>query len=136
MNRRDFITLLGGAAAACPLVAPWSQSKLPQGGDLSTSTPINPDNLAEFRKGLNDAGYFEERNIAIEFHAADGYNQLPAMAVDLVRRRMAVIVADGLPAAAAAKAATAEIPIVFFTGSDPVKAGLVTSLNRPVGNLT
>jgi putative ABC transport system substrate-binding protein len=134
IRRREFITLLGGAAA-WPMTA-RAQQRLPTVGYLSSSTPVNPTRLTELRKGLNTEGYFEGQNVTIEFHTAERYDQLTALAADFVRRKVAVIFADGLPAALAAKAATATIPIVFFTGSDPVKEGLVTNLNRPTGNLT
>jgi putative ABC transport system substrate-binding protein len=133
MRRREFITLLGGTVAAWPALA---QQRLPAIGFLSSSTPVNPARLAELRKGLNTEGYIEGQNVAIEFHAAEQYDQLTVLAADFVRRGVAVIFADGLPAAVAAKAATATIPIVFFTGSDPVTEGLVINLNRPTGNLT
>ena len=136
MNRRDFITLLGGAAAAWPLAARAQQPALPMVGFLSSAAPFNPTDLNDFRKALLDEGYVDGRNVAIEVHAAEHYDQLPAMALDLVRRRVAVIVAAALPAALAAKAVTTAIPIVFFSGDDPVRAGLVARLNSPGGNLT
>jgi putative ABC transport system substrate-binding protein len=135
MRRRELITLLGGAAA-WPLAARAQQPALPVIGYLASTAPIDPGNLTDLRKGLNDTGYVEGRNVTIEFLVAERYGQLPALASDLVRRRVAAMVASGLPAAVAAKAATSAIPIVFFTGSDPVRAGLVTSLSRPTGNLT
>jgi putative tryptophan/tyrosine transport system substrate-binding protein len=136
MKRREFITLLGGAATAWPLAARAQRSAVPVIGFLASAAPFNPDNLSDFRKALIDAGYVEGGTVAIEVRAAESYDQLPAMAADLVRRRVAVIVAAALPAALAAKAATTTIPIVFFAGDDPVRAGLVARLNRPGGNLT
>jgi putative ABC transport system substrate-binding protein len=105
-------------------------------GYLDSGAPADPNRLTELLKGLNDAGFVEGRNLSLEIRAADRYDQLPALAADLVRQRVAVIVAVTLPAALAAKMATATIPIVFFAGDDPIRAGLVTSLSRPSGNLT
>jgi putative tryptophan/tyrosine transport system substrate-binding protein len=135
MTRRDFITLLGGAAE-WPVAARAQQSAVPVIGFLASAAPFNPDNLSDFRKALTDASYVEGGTVAIEVREAERYDQLPAMAADLVRRRVAVTVAAALPAALAAKAATTTIPIVFFAGDDPVRAGLVARLNRPGGNLT
>jgi putative ABC transport system substrate-binding protein len=140
MKRRDVITLLGGAAAMSsslwPLAARAQQPAMPVVGYLSVGAPV-ASNLAALRKGLNEQGYAEGRNVAFEFRNTEQYERLPALAAELVRRRIAVIfTASSLDAAQAAKAATATIPIVFTVGADPVRTGLVTSLNRPGGNLT
>jgi putative ABC transport system substrate-binding protein len=139
MRRREFIGLLGGAAVAWPVAARGQQPALPVVGFLDPTSPDKRATLVSaFRKGLNESGYAEGQNLAVEYRWAEGENsRLPALAADLVRRQVAVIVATGgIPSAQAAKSTTTAIPIVFLTATDPVQFGLVTSLNRPGGNLT
>jgi putative ABC transport system substrate-binding protein len=135
MRRREFIALAGGAAAVWPLSS-GAQSGVPVIGFVGSSSPA-VSFAAALRQGLKETGYIEGQNIAIEFRWSEGdYSRLPAFAADLVSRGVAVIVAGGPPAARAAKAATSTIPIVFTSGDDPVRIGLVPSLNSPGGNIT
>jgi ABC-type uncharacterized transport system substrate-binding protein len=138
MRRREFISILGGAAAAWPLGARAQQTPLPVLGFLRNTSAASSTNLvAAFRQGLKEVGYIEGQNLAIEFRWSDGRDdQLPIMAADLVGLPVAVLVAANLTALVAAKAATKSIPIVFVTGDDPIQLGFVSSFNRPTDNIT
>src|SRR6516225_10034825 len=139
MRRREFITLLGGAVA-WPLAAHAQQPAMPVVGVLSSEWPnaVTADRLRVFREGLNDTGYFQGQNVIIEYRWAEGRNdRLPALAAELVRLPVNVIVCAGsTPATIAANAASTTVPIVFYGGADPVSMGLVASLSRPGGNVT
>src|SRR6516162_4381837 len=135
MRRREFIGLVGGAAA-WPLAARAQQPAIPVVGWLRAG-PLPPaEALAAFRQGLNELGYIEGRNVKIELRNSEQYDRLPDLASEFVRRPVTAMFADNLPAAVAARAATGTIPIVFAIGGDPIRDGLVTSLSRPTSNLT
>ena len=137
MRRREFLGVLGGAAAVWPLPAARNSRRCRWSGFSAVRRSPNSRHLVTaFRQGLNEAGFVEGQNVAIEFRAAEGQNdRLPALVADLIRRPVAVIVGDTI-STLAAKAATSTVPIVFATGGDPVKQGMATSMNRPGGNVT
>ena len=137
LGRRKFLATLAGAAAAWPLAARAQQAAMPVIGFLHQGSQEPLYNMTAFKEGLREIGIIEGQNAAIEDRAGDGhYDRLPALAADLVQHRPAAIAANFLPAALAAKAATQTIPVVFLSGSDPIGSGLVSSINRPTGNVT
>jgi putative tryptophan/tyrosine transport system substrate-binding protein len=138
MKRREFISLIGGVAATWPLAVKAQQPATPVVGYLDSRTHDEGESrAAAFRRGLQESGYIAGQNVAIEYHWAEQQiDRLPAMATDLVKRRVTVIATGSTPAAVAAQAATTTIPIVFEMGSDPVRLGLIANLNRPGGNVT
>ena len=138
MRRREFIRLFSSTVVAWPLIARAQQAAMPVIGFLNSSAPETFTSLlASFRQGLSEGGYVEGQNVAIEYRWAEGaYERLPALATDLVRRKVAVIIAGAPPAVVAAKAATTTVPIVFTSGGNPVELGFVSSLSHPGGNVT
>src|SRR5215469_17503731 len=139
MRRRDFVTLIGGAAVGWPLAARAQQSAIPVIGFIGISSPsAATELLAAFHRGLSEMGYTEGQNVKIEYRWGENqYNRLPALAIELVQHQVTAIATMGSSRAAlAAKAATTTIPIIFSTGEDPVETGIVSSLNRPGGNVT
>jgi putative tryptophan/tyrosine transport system substrate-binding protein len=138
MRRREFITLVGGSVAAWPVAVRAQQAAMPVIGFLNGASYDKSAHLVNaFHRGLSETGFVEGRNVAFEYRSAEGqYDRLPALAADLVRHQVNIIVATGTPTGLPAKAATTAIPIVFVTGSDPVQQGLVSNLSRPEGNVT
>src|ERR1700720_1864853 len=137
MKRRQFVTLVGTVMAAWPLTARAQQPAMPVVGFVNSGSPGSYPPLSVFLKGLGESGYVEGRDVHIEYCWAEGdYDRLPALVDDLLQRKASVIAATSTPAAMAAKAATNSIPVVFTTSGDPVRLGLVSSLNKPGGNLT